>query len=114
MADMVDHIVHGQIMSIVLSVLIVGALVAILMRSFVAGLLAMFPLTLALLLLFGIMGFGGIELNLITAMLSSIMIGVGGRLHDSFSGVTETNGPQVFEAVEAVSRTLVTAGRNRV
>lgn len=114
MADMVGHIVRGQITSILLSILIVGTLVAVLMRSLVAGCLAMFPLSLALLLLFGIMGYAGIELNLITAMLSSIMIGVGVDYTIHFLWRYRDERAAGLEAVAAVSRTLVTSGRGIV
>ncbi len=77
LADLVDYIARGQITSLLLSMLIIGVLVALLMRSVAAGLMAMIPLALAMLVLFGIMGYLNIELNIPTAMLSSIMIGVG-------------------------------------
>ena len=75
--NMVEYIVRGQLYSLFLSILVCGILVALLMRSVVAGLISMIPLGISVSILFGLMGFLGIELNLITAMLSSIMIGVG-------------------------------------
>ncbi len=77
MADMVHHIVWGQVASMALAGVLVGVLVSIFFRSIVAGILGVFPLVLALTMIFGVMGFAGIELNMVTALLSSIMIGVG-------------------------------------
>lgn len=114
MAEMVGHIVRGQLMSMLLSVLIVGCLVGFLMRSFAAALLAMFPLTLALLLLFGIMGYSGIELNLVTAMLSSIMIGVGVDYTIHFLWRYRNERAAGIDPPEAVRRTLTTVGRGIV
>lgn len=114
MADMVHHIVWGQIMSLALAALLVTLVVSLLMRSLAAGLLSVSPLLLALIMIFGVMGFMGIELNLVTALLSSIMIGVGvdytihflWRYRDErFEG----HSPEV-----AVERTLSTTGRGIV
>jgi predicted RND superfamily exporter protein len=111
MADMVHHIVWGQVTSMVLAGLLVGALVGLLMRSAVAGVLALFPLVLALGLMFGVMGWFGIELSLVTALLSSIMIGVGVdySIHFMWRYRDERNGGLAPD--QAVERALVTSGR---
>ncbi len=76
-AALMEEVARGQVTSLVLSVVIVAFLVMLLFRSFVAGLVAAIPLALALVFLFGIMGATGIPLDIATAMLSSIMIGIG-------------------------------------
>jgi predicted RND superfamily exporter protein len=55
----------------------VGLLLIIIFRSLAAGIFSSFPLALAIIILFGLMGYMGIKLDIATAMLSSIMIGVG-------------------------------------
>jgi len=70
-------VVNGQILSLILAILVVGALLMLLFRSPAAGAIAAIPLALSMAVLFGLMGFFGIELNIATALLSSIMIGVG-------------------------------------
>ena len=114
MADMVLHVVRGQLTSMMWSVLLVGCLVGLLMRSFVAAALSMFPLALALLLLFEIMGFSGIRLNLVTAMLSSIMIGIGVDYTIHFLWRYRDERTAGSDPVEAVRRTLTTVGRGIV
>ncbi len=114
MADMVDLIVRGQLLSIALSIVLVGGLVGILMRSAIAAVLAMFPLVLALLMIFGVMGFFAIELNLITALLSSIMIGVGVDYTIHFLWRFRDERRRGLDPVPAVERTLTTAGRGIV
>jgi predicted RND superfamily exporter protein len=111
MADMVHHIVWGQVVSMALAALLVTLLVAGLLRSLVGGLLAVFPLLLALTMIFGVMGLFGIELNLITALLSSIMIGVGidYSIHFLWRYRDERRGGHA--PTEAVERTLSTTGR---
>ncbi len=76
-AELVDAIVDGQVSSLVLSFVVVFLLNALGFWSFAAGAWSMVPLAVAVPALFGLMGAFGIELNVVTAMLSSIMIGVG-------------------------------------
>jgi predicted RND superfamily exporter protein len=77
LTELIAAMVYGQIWSLLLSLVVVTLIVALLFRSMVAGLLAIVPLAAAMSLLFGLMGYIGIELNHITALLASIMIGVG-------------------------------------
>jgi predicted RND superfamily exporter protein len=114
MADMVHHIVWGQIVSMVLAGVVVSILVSIFLRSFVAGLFGAFPLVLALAMMFGVMGFVGIELNLITAFLSSIMIGVGVDYSIHFMWRYRDERRSGVAPAEAVERTLTTTGRGIV
>jgi uncharacterized protein len=76
-AELVDAIVDGQISSLLLSFVVVFLLNALGFWSLEAGAWSMLPLAIAVPALFGLMGTFGIELNVVTAMLSSIMIGVG-------------------------------------
>lgn len=114
LANMVDYVVKGQVYSLFLSVVICCILVAILMRSVVAGIISMMPLSIAIALLFGIMGFLGIELNLITAMLSSIMVGVGIDYTIHFLWRYRFEYQKVNDPIEAVKTTLTTTGRGIV
>ncbi len=113
-SDLVDAVVQGQLTSLGLSLLLVFVLVSITFRSASAGLYAVLPLGGAMPVLFGLMGYLGIELNIVTAMLSSIMIGVGVdyTIHFLWRYRLERSGG--LEAPEAVHRTLVTAGRGIV
>jgi predicted RND superfamily exporter protein len=70
-------IVHSQIASIISSMLIVLLILALYYRSVVAGVLGMLCLALPLLFNFGAMGLLGIHLDIATAMISSIAIGIG-------------------------------------
>lgn len=114
LSDLVDAIISGQVTSLSLSLVLVSLLVMLLFRSVVAGLLAAIPLTLSMLLLFGLMGYLGIELNIATAMLSSIMIGVGVdyTIHYLWRYRVERRAGR--EPAEAVRVTLTTTGRGIV
>ncbi|MBX2797046.1 MAG: MMPL family transporter [Myxococcales bacterium] len=113
-ADLVDAVVEGQVVSLALSLLLVFVLVAITFRSPGAGLYAVVPLLMAIPVLFGLMGHLSIELNVVTAMLSSIMVGVGVDYTLHFLWRYRAERREGLEPVEAVVRTLTTAGRGIV
>jgi len=76
-ARLSDLILRGQIRSLGLAVVVVALLVMLIFRSVRSGLFITIPLAGAMVVLFGLMGYAGIVLDVATAMLSSIMIGVG-------------------------------------
>ena len=77
MSDFAESIIKGQISSLLFAVITVLLLLTIIFRSFKGGLIGSIPLTASILILFGFMGYSGIALDAATALLSSIMIGVG-------------------------------------
>ncbi len=72
-----DLILEGQIMSLILSLIIVIVLLAIMFKSFTLGVIGSVPIMITAAISFGIMGWFGIPLNTTTALLSSIAIGIG-------------------------------------
>jgi predicted RND superfamily exporter protein len=90
---------------------LVVIIVALLFRSLVAGILSGFTLALAMAFLFGLMGLLDIELNLPTAMLSSIMIGVGVDYTIHFLWRYREERRRADDRATAVFRTLTTSGR---
>jgi len=72
-----DLILNSQLISIFVSVLIVFLIVALSNKSLIAGVIGAVPLTLAILCNFAVMGFLGIKLNLGTALISSLAVGIG-------------------------------------
>lgn len=76
-AELAETLITGQISSIAFAMIIVGLSVMIMFRSFAAGLLTSIPLSLALILGFGVMGIFGLRLDMATAIISSIVIGTG-------------------------------------
>jgi predicted RND superfamily exporter protein len=77
MADFAGSIIKGQVSSLLFALITVIILLAIIFRSIKGGLIGSIPLAVSILVLFGFMGFTGIALDATTALLSSIMIGVG-------------------------------------
>ncbi|MGA1976621.1 MAG: MMPL family transporter [Bacteroidales bacterium] len=77
MSDFARSIIKGQVLSIIFAFIIVFILLTIIFRSMQGGLVGSIPLAVSILILFGFMGYAGIALDSATALLSSIMIGVG-------------------------------------
>lgn len=77
MADFSDSIVKGQVTSLLFALIAVFLLLSLIFRSAKGGLIGTIPLAISIVILFGFMGFAGIALDAATALLSSIMIGVG-------------------------------------
>ena len=75
--DMVLMIIKSSFSSIFLSLFFVFTIVSIFFKKKIWGLVSILPLVIAISLNFGLMGHFGIKLNHITAILSSIIIGVG-------------------------------------
>jgi hypothetical protein len=109
--ELADLVVKGQIKSLVLALVVIFFLLSMIFRSMKAGVLSVVPLSVAVLLLFGLMGLFGISLDIATALLSSIMIGVGVDYtihflwrfkHERSAGKTHA---------DAIRTTLTTTGR---
>ena len=77
MSDFAASLIRGQVSSLIFALVTVFILLAIIFRSIRGGLIGSIPLAASILILFGFMGITGIALDGATALLSSIMIGVG-------------------------------------
>jgi hydrophobe/amphiphile efflux-3 (HAE3) family protein len=111
LSDLARAVVNGQILSLALATIIVGVLVSLLFRSVAAGIIASIPLALSIIVTFGLMGVFGIELNIATAMLSSIMIGVGVDYTIHFLWRYREERKRGNDYPVAVRKTLTTTGR---
>jgi hydrophobe/amphiphile efflux-3 (HAE3) family protein len=72
-----ENIQSSQLWSVVAALVAVFALVAVLFRSPGLGLAAMIPVGFTLAVSFGAMGLLGIQVDVVTAMLGSIAVGIG-------------------------------------
>jgi predicted RND superfamily exporter protein len=77
MGELTKSLVKSQVVSIVVSVLIVFLILALANKSIAAGLLGAAPISVAIICNFGLMGILGITLNMITAIVSSLAVGIG-------------------------------------
>jgi predicted RND superfamily exporter protein len=72
-----DIVTSSQVVSLIAAVLMVLVIVALSNKSLAAGLIASLPLTIAILCNFAVMGFCNITLNMATAMIASLSVGIG-------------------------------------
>ena len=75
--DMVELVIKSSVISICVSIVVITFIAAIFFKHFGWGILAVIPLSAAVILNFGFMGILRIDLNHVTALLSSVIIGVG-------------------------------------
>ena len=76
--DSLNHlVVESQIISVIISILIVFFIITISYRSIIAGAIGIAPLSICLLINFAVMGFAGIKLNIGTSMVASVSVGIG-------------------------------------
>jgi hydrophobe/amphiphile efflux-3 (HAE3) family protein len=105
------QVVRGQFYSLGIALLIVFVILASIFRSFQAGLISIIPLGISIVMLFGIMGYTGVRLDAATALLSSVMIGVGVDYTIHFLWRYKEERHQHRPRNEAVITTLTTTGR---
>ena len=109
--ELAEMVVDGQIKSLIFAILVVFILLTLVFRSGRAGILSSLPLSIAILVLFGLMGILGIALDIATALLSSIMIGVGIDYTIHFLWRFKIERAKGLDHKEAAHITLCTAGR---
>ena len=75
--ELCENIARGQVWSLIFAFAVIFILLIWIFKSIQAGWMGIIPLVFAVLSTFGFMGWLGIELNIVTALLSSISIGLG-------------------------------------
>jgi len=106
-----EYVVNGQVMSLAFSLAAVALIVFLLFKNMTAALISLIPISAAVLFNFGIMGWLGIRLDLATAIIASITIGIGIDDTIHFLNTYRYNRSIGFNQNEAVETTLETAGR---
>lgn len=75
--EMNDQIIPQLFMSLCVAAVLVFLLTAFTQRALLLGIAAIMPIVITLVCLFGVMGYGRIDLNIITGMMSGLTVGVG-------------------------------------
>ena len=75
--DFTSILINSSLTSLAISLILIILISWVFFKSFTWGILAVVPLASAIILAFGLMGWVGIELSHVTALLTSIIIGVG-------------------------------------
>jgi len=110
-AELADLVIRGQFVSLFVALIVIMTLMMLLFRSWFAGLLSALPLILAMAMLFGLMGYIGIPLDIVSALLSSIMIGVGVDYTIHFLWRYREEREKGLSYSDAVIKTITTTGR---
>ncbi|MBI5504158.1 MAG: MMPL family transporter [Deltaproteobacteria bacterium] len=76
MSAISDRILQGQVESTALAFAIIFVLLSLMFLSLRVGIVAMIPNIVPNVLFFGVMGLGGIELNLATSIIAAVALGV--------------------------------------
>ena len=106
-----DLILEGQIMSLILSLIIVVVLLSFMFKKFLVGLIGAVPIIITALISFGTMGFLNIPLNTTTALLSSIAIGIGIDYAVHFIEQYRINAEKTGDKVLTAKKTMAHSGR---
>ncbi|MCK4879853.1 MAG: outer membrane lipoprotein-sorting protein [Bacteroidales bacterium] len=109
--ELANKVLTGTYYSLGIALFIIFILLSIIFRSLKAGLLGIIPLSISVVVLFGLMGLTGIRLDVATALLSSVMIGVGVDYSIHFLWRYREERRQNRPATEAVITTITTTGR---
>jgi hypothetical protein len=109
--ELSHSIAKGQINSLIFAFIAILILLTIIFRSISAGILGSLPLLFTVVSTFGLMGWFGIELNIVTALLSSISIGLGVdySIHLFWRLKSEVKAGSTYS--EAIQTSLKTIGR---
>jgi uncharacterized protein len=75
-ARTMDDIATGQVWNLVTAIVIIFFILSYVFSSFKYGFLAMLPNIMPVLIYFGILGYAGVSLNVTTALIACIVIGI--------------------------------------
>ncbi len=109
--EMSESVMKGQNYSLIFAFFAIIILLAIIFRSITAGLIGSIPLAFAVFCTFGLMGWLGFELNIVTALLSSISIGLGVDFTIHVFWRIKWELALGKDYPEAIKNTLITIGR---
>jgi predicted RND superfamily exporter protein len=112
MSDFAGLIIKGQVSSLIFALLVIIVLLAIIFRSVKGGLTGSLPLLSSILILFGFMGITGIAIDSATALLSSIMIGVGVDFTIQFMWSVRLFISNDFSFEDSIRKAYTTIGRS--
>ena len=108
---LVRYIVTGQLQSLLLSLMVVGLIVILLFRQIKAGPLALIPMSVAVIINFGLMGWLGVNLDMATSVIAAITIGIGVDDTIHFLNTFRHNRGRGMSIDETIRRTLAVSGK---
>ena len=107
----IRYIVIGKLLNIFLSLILLVIIATVIFRSLKLGALAILPVSMALLLNFGIMGFTGVRLNMATAIITAMGAGIGVDFAVHYLFRIRDNLMNGLQFREAVNSTVESSGK---
>ncbi|TFG37246.1 MAG: hypothetical protein E4H39_02510 [Syntrophobacterales bacterium] len=107
----VYYVVKGQLQSLFLSLIVVGIIVTLLFNRFKAGPLALIPMSVAVIVNFGIMGWFNIKLDMATSVIGALTIGIGVDDTIHFLNTFRHNRALGSSIDETIAKTLAVSGK---
>jgi hypothetical protein len=105
-----ESIVTTLYQSLAIALFLILVCMLILLRSPATALRGLIPIVFALLVIFGVMGWAGLPLDVVTVLIGSVSIGIGIDYSIHFAGRYREERKRSSGA-EALRRTMVTTGR---
>ena len=106
-----DNLVKTQIVSLLITAVLVIVMITLQFRSLVAGLLGVIPLGLTVLTNFGVMSYMGVAIDTATVLVGSIAIGIGIDYTIHFLWRLRSEAMRHSSQLEILDATLETTGR---
>lgn len=106
-----SSLLKSQITSLVLAILLVLICVIFLTGSFKGGLIGITPIIFTLFIVFGVMGFAGIPLDIATVLVGSVSIGIGIDYSIHFLNRYRYEIQKANSQIDALHSTLTTTGK---
>ncbi len=104
-------LLYSQIFSLILAIIFVVAIVSIMFKSFIKGIIASTPIIATIGILYGIMGLTGIPLNIVTVLVASIAIGIGIDYSIHFISHFNHSVRRLNSVHAAIEETILISGR---
>ena len=102
-AKLSDNLLLSQIVSLIIALILVMTIVSLMLKSFIKGLYASLPIIVTIGIMYGVMGFTGIPLNIVTVLVASIAMGIGidYSIHFlSFYNYSLKNGKSIKDSIQ--------------
>jgi predicted RND superfamily exporter protein len=106
-----EHTTHTKMLNILLVLAVIYAVSSIVLRSFLSGLYVITPIAASVVLLFGLLGWTGIRLDMGSASILAIAAGVGADYAIYFLYRLREERARTADDAEALHVTLFTSGR---
>jgi predicted RND superfamily exporter protein len=106
-----ETMVHGKTINLIQISVLVVLITAVLLRSFLGGLLVLLPLATAALVNLGLMGWTGILLSMGTAAISAMAVGIGADYAVYFIFRVREEFQRTGDLREATATALTTSGK---